>query len=87
MIRGKTTLTSTYWSPRVSPRKLSAFLAQPEDLSGLRARWNAQLGLAANCRHLDLRAQRRLGQRDGNDAINVVSLAREYRCGATLVIM
>src|SRR5262245_5424160 len=65
-------------SASVASQTRGAFLAQPEDLSGLRARRNAQLGFAAYRRHFDLRAQRRLGQSDGNDAINVVALAGEY---------
>ena len=57
-------------------RRRHAALAQPEPLSRLRARRHPQPGRAVERRHLDLRAERRLVDRDRHRQVQVVAVAR-----------
>src|SRR3546814_3320413 len=54
-----------------------ALAAQAESLAGLRAPGNGDLGLAAQRGHLQLAAQGRRGERNGELAVQVVAVALE----------
>src|SRR5205807_2705960 len=57
----------------------NAFPLEAENHAGLRARRNLDLGLVLQRRHLDLGAERELGERDGQLADDVLTLASEQR--------
>src|SRR5690606_11135697 len=57
----------------------NAFAAQAEDFAGLRSFRNRDRAASAQCRHLQLAAQRRRGERDRQLAVQVVAIALEDR--------
>src|SRR5689334_11764343 len=61
---------------RIAQRR-RATIAQTKLLSRLRSRRNPQLSFPINCRHFNLRAERRFGNGDWHRHIDVVALARK----------
>src|SRR5437867_621460 len=61
----------------LSPQRRSALPPQPKLLPALGPRRDAQQRLSIDRRDLDLRAQRRLGDRDRQRAVDIVPLATE----------